>query len=279
MFKIVTTTNSGLSIPQAEELGLVLVPQITIIGGKTYKEAYELTVEQLAEKMPTLPELPTTAAYPVGEYIELFQKLAAEKQPVLMIAESGAMSGTLAAASAALKEVPEVDLHIVDTRTIGPGLATLVREAVQWSAEGVSRDEAEARVAAMAKREKLFFLVATLENLKRGGRIGGAKALLGSVLQIKPILTVVDGVIQPLESQRTHRKALERLQELAVETYRGGAEHMSIAYGVVEGEARRLAFNLSQELGLLDIPVMSVPPSILIHVGAGALAVSMFVKE
>jgi DegV family protein with EDD domain len=278
MFKIITDTNSGLTVKDAEGLGLVFVPQITIIGGKSYREGYELSFEQLAEMMPKLPELPTTAAFPVGEYIKIFEKLSAEKTPALLISESAGVSGTFVAASTALKEVPQADIHIVDTRTIGPGLGTLVRLAVKWEKEGLSRDEVEKRVGEMAKREKIFFLVATLENLKRGGRIGGAKALLGSVLQVKPILTIVDGVIQPLESQRTHRKAVERLKELAIQFYRNGAEHINIAHSATEVEVLQVKADLEKALGISNIPTMNVPPAILIHVGAGAIAVSAFKK-
>jgi DegV family protein with EDD domain len=261
MFKIITDTNSGLTVKDAEGLGLVFVPQITIIGGKSYREGYELSFEQLAEMMPKLPELPTTAAFPVGEYIKIFEKLAAEKTPALLISESAGVSGTFVAASTALKEVPQADIHIVDTRTIGPGLGTLVRLAVKWEKEGLSRDEVEKRVGEMAKREKIFFLVATLENLKRGGRIGGAKALLGSVLQVKPILTIV-----------------ERLKELAIQFYRNGAEHINIAHSTTEEEVQQVKADLEKALGISNIPTMNVPPAILIHVGAGAIAVSAFKK-
>ncbi len=130
----------------------------------------------------------------------------------------------------------------------------------------------------MSKREHVYFLVDTLEYLKKGGRIGGAQALLGSILQVKPILTLKDGKAEPFESQRTKVKALARLKELAKNECPVGVEcYVSVMHGAATAEAEILVKDLSELLQIKEIRFYDLPPAIMVHAGPGVLAISYFV--
>jgi DegV family protein with EDD domain len=129
----------------------------------------------------------------------------------------------------------------------------------------------------MAQRERVYFVVDTLEYLYKGGRIGGAQALLGSFLQIKPILTLNDGRIQPVEKQRTKRRALNRLQEIVTnECPHCKESYISIAHIEAEDEAAELVIYFKKALGVEDIPIYEAPPAIVVHGGPKIIAVSFF---
>ena len=142
---------------------------------------------------------------------------------------------------------------------------------------GQSADAIETRLRAMIPRGRIFFLVATLEYMARGGRIGGAAALLGGVLQVKPILTLRDGKIDVLEKERTLKRAVARLKELVVEQYpRQSPGYLSVMHAGVPEQGQQLADDLGAQLGLTDIPIYDVPPAIVTHAGPGILGVGFF---
>ena len=158
----------------------------------------------------------------------------------------------------------------------GPSLTwPLAGRRRAWSAETI-----EARVRALIPRARVYFVVATLEYLARGGRIGRASALLGSLLQIKPILTVRDGLIDQFERQRTQKRALARLRQLVLEQApRDGNSHLAIMHAAAPEQAQTLASELGNELGIPTdrVPIMHMPPAIVTHAGPGLLGVSFFV--
>ncbi len=135
-----------------------------------------------------------------------------------------------------------------------------------------------ARIYEMLPACRVFFLVATLEYLAKGGRIGGAQALLGSVLQIKPILTLRDGKVDQFEKERTYKRALAHLKEIVLQDIRrDGFGYLSVMHAAVPQEAQSLADDLSRQLGIREIPILDVPPAIVTHGGPGILGVSFFV--
>ena len=132
----------------------------------------------------------------------------------------------------------------------------------------------------LAKREHVYFLVDTLEYLHKGGRIGGAQALLGSILQVKPILTLKNGKAEPADSQRTKKKALAKLIEIvAVDCPRDASTLISVSHCDAEPEAQDLKKQLETTLGIKNITIYELPPAIVVHAGPKSLSVSYFVKE
>lgn len=277
MVKIVADTLACLTPDVIERYKIPVIPQVINFGTDSYLEGVEMDSQSFMERLRTSKELPKTAAPPVELFIKTFEELVPLGEPILCIHPSTEVSGTVRSAITAAAEFPGADIRIIDTRLIGSPIGTLVQLAAQWAAEELDADRIEQRVHEMMRRAKIYFLVATLEYLQRGGRIGGAQALLGSLLQIKPILTFVDGRVDQFEKERTHRQALMRLKELVKTQYPPKDGYLSIMHAGVPDQGSDLARQLESELGITGVPVVNVPPAIATHGGPGVLAVAFFV--
>ncbi|HET8931761.1 MAG TPA: DegV family protein [Acidimicrobiales bacterium] len=207
---IVTDSGSDITPAAAVELGVTVVPLKIRFGDDEFRDGVELSVEEFYAKMAELPGLPSTAAPAPGEFIEAF--LAAKDAGatgVVCIDLAGDMSATIDAARNAAAEVADrIEVRVIDSETVSGGLYSLVKRAAEAAAAGKSLDDIEAMVRDRAARTTIFGSFDTLENLKMGGRIGGAQAFLGTVLQIKPIIEIRAGAVHEAGKQRTRRKAL-----------------------------------------------------------------------
>lgn len=277
MVKIVTDTLSSIPVPVAEEWGIPMLPQIIIFGEESYRDDTEMDTATFLERLRSSPVLPTTAAPPPALFTPIFERLVTEGHSVICLHPSTELSGTVRSAVVAAQEFPDADIRVIDTRTLGGPLAALVFQAVQWAQQGADADAIEARVRELMARQQIFFLVDTLEYLHRGGRIGGAQALMGGLLQVKPILMLQDGRVEPFEKQRTKQRALARLRELVLERCPRSADaHLCVMHAAAEAEAQALADDLANALGLREVPIYVCPPAIVVHAGPGVLAVGFF---
>jgi DegV family protein with EDD domain len=232
------------------------------------------------ERLRKSSTMPKTAAPPPELFKQAFERLVPSGEPILCIHPSSEVSGTVRSASVAAQDFPAADIRIIDTRLIAAPLLTLVKMAVSWSEAGNDIDTIEASVRSMIPRSRIYFLVETLEYLAKGGRIGSASALLGNLLQIKPILTVQNGIVGPFEKLRTHSRAFARLIELTLEQYpKAGDGYLKVMHADARSEAEELAKDISAQLKLTDIPIINLPPAIVVHGGPGILAISFIVEE
>lgn len=278
MIQIITDTTSGLPPELARKYDIPVLPQIIIFGEESYRDDTEMDTRMFLEKLRASPTLPKTAAPPPALYHPIFERLLAEGYRTLIcLHPSSDLSGTVRSALTAAQDFPEADIRVVDTRTVAAPLATVVLLAARWAREGMDADTIIARVQETLARQRVYFVVDTLEYLHRGGRIGGAQALLGGLLQVKPILTLRDGRVEPFEQQRTQRRALARLRELVLEGCPPSPEsYLAVMHADAEATARELAADFSAQLGIPEIPIYELPPAIVTHAGPGVLAVSYF---
>ncbi|MCS7282981.1 MAG: DegV family protein [Anaerolineae bacterium] len=279
MIKIITDTTSGLPRHIAEAYDIPVLPQIVIFGEEAFRDDTELDTQEFLRRLRSSPTLPKTAAPPPALFHPVFERLLAQGYRTLIcLHPSSELSGTVRSATTAAQDFPDADIRVVDTRTIAAPLATVVILAERWAREGVDADTIIARVREMLARQRVYFVVDTLEYLHRGGRIGGAQALLGGLLQIKPILTLRDGRVEPFEKQRTQKRALERLRELVLgECPRRSEAYLAVMHADAEAQARALAEDFAAHLGIPEVPIYELPPAIVTHAGPGVLAVSFFV--
>lgn len=277
MTRIVTDTTSGLAFETTRQLGIPMISQIINFGEESYREGIDMDYATFMARLQSGRELPKTAAPYPGDFIEAFRELTATGESIVCIHPSTDVSGTVRSAQTAKEAFPDADIRIIDTRTIAGPLAAMVLEAHALASAGASADEVEARVREMIPRARIYFLVDTLEYLRRGGRIGGAAALVGTILQVKPILTFRDGRVDQFEKERTKRRALARIIELVInESARGADAHLTVMHTGAEADAQTLAAELKTALGTEDVLLMSLVPAIVTHAGPGALAVGFF---
>lgn len=277
MFNIITDTTAGLPPEIAAKYQIPVIPQVVTFGEESFYEGVELDNAAFLARLRLSAELPKTAAPPPELFSQEFSKLEPLGLPVLCLHPSAEVSGTVRSATVAALDFPGMDIRIIDTRVVASPLATLVELAAEWAHAGESIDAVEGRLNALIPRCRIYFLVATLEYLARGGRIGGAAALLGGLLQIKPILTMRDGHVDQFEKERTYKRAVSRLVAITQEQYpRQGDGYLSIMHAGVPDQADELAATLRSLLGIQRIPILDVPPAIVTHGGPGILGTAFF---
>ncbi len=278
MVKIVADTTSGLPREMLKSLGIALIPQVVVFGEESFRDDTELDTVTFLQKLKASAALPKTAAPPPPLYFPIFEDAKKNKDEVVVVAPSAKVSGTVRSAEIAAQDFPGLNVYVVDSRTIAGDLGTLVLLANQWAREGATAAEIVKRLGTYTSRGQTYFLVNTLEYLQKGGRIGGAKALLGELLQVKPILCIRNGQVEPFEQQRTKKRAVARLVEIIEEQCPPNAEsHLCVMQADALEEAEALAADLKFRMKLPHIPVYELPPAIVVHAGPGALAVGFFV--
>ncbi len=277
--RIVTDTLATLPADYIAAHPVEVVPQVINFGEESFLEETNLTYAEFLRRLKNSAQLPTTAAPPPGEFVSAYRKQLASARTVLSIHPSTEVSGTVRSATTAKEtEFADADIRIIDTRTIGANLAVLVMQAVEWAEGGVDADEIVRRLNTMIPCGRVYFLVPTLEYLRKGGRIGGAAALIGSALQIKPLLQIKDGQVQVLEKVRTHNQAFERLKQLVVEQCpRSPTAHISVMHADDLVNAQRLVSDLKAALGITEIPLYGVGAVISTHSGPSTVGVGFFV--
>ncbi|MEP0805662.1 MAG: DegV family protein [Chloroflexota bacterium] len=275
---IVADTTCGLPKQLLAERGIPCIPQIVIFGDEAYHDDSELDTPAFLQKLKESPTLPKTAAPEPPLYFPIFEEAKRRGESVVVVAPTGKASGTVRSAQTAAMEFPGLDVRVVDTLTISCNLGSMVLVADDMAKAGASADEIVAKLNDMIPRGRLYFVVDTLEYLAKGGRIGGAKRLLAELLEIKPILQVKDGQVEPFEQQRTKKRALARLVEVTAEGCSGGDEaHLSVIQVAAEKEAEALVEELKSRVSVSHIPIYELPPAIVVHAGPKAMGVGFFV--
>jgi DegV family protein with EDD domain len=267
---IVTDSSSDLPEEAVAELGISVVPLTIRFGSKEFVDRVELSPKEFWARCASSPELPETAAPSPGAFEQAYRALAAKGAPgIVCITLSSALSATHQAASTAAAAVAEdVPVRVVDSRSITMGLGLLALSAARLAAEGASLDEVATAVSEKVPRIRVYGALATLEYLRRGGRIGPAAAVFGSLLSVKPIIEVRNGVVEGESRQRTRGRSLRYLAE-KVREHRGPV-------AVVHGDAE----DLDEFLELLsplvagdELVVSHLGPVIGTHAGPGAIGV------
>jgi DegV family protein with EDD domain len=276
---IVADTTCGLPRDLLAQRGIPVIPQIVMFGEDSFHDDKEMDTATFLQKLKASKSLPKTSAPEPPLYFPIFREAQEKGESVIVVTPTGKASGTVRSAQTAALEFPKLDVRVVDTLTISCNLASLVLVADDMANAGESADAIVAKLNEMIPRGRIYFLVDTLEYLAKGGRIGGAKRLLAELLEIKPILQVKDGQVESFEQQRTRKRALARLVEVAAEQCPGGeAAHLCVIQVEAESEAQSLAAVLKSRVSVPQIPIYELPPAIVVHAGPRAMGVGFFVK-
>jgi DegV family protein with EDD domain len=277
MIRVVADTTCALPRELPRSLNIPILPQIIIFGEETFRDDTELDTASFLKKLRASPALPKTAAPPPALYGAVFKEILERGDSVLVLVPSGEVSGTLRSAEVAAQDFPGAPVHIVDMRTIAGMLGAAVLLADRWAKQGMPIGQLLERLEELKLNQRTYFVVDTLEYLHKGGRIGGAKRLVGEMLQVKPILRVLDGRVEAYEQQRTRKRSLIRLQELVEsECPKGEGSYLCVMQADAEETARDFAGGLKAQMGVKDIPIYELPPAIVTHAGPGTLAVGFY---
>ena len=233
--RIVTDSACDLPAEVAEEWGIENVPLSIRFCDEEFVDRDELTVAEFWSRCVNMTTLPETAAPAPGQFETVYRRLADDgASGILVVSLSGALSATIQSAELAARSIAEddavdVDIRIVDSRTVSMGIGTIAIACARAAADGATIDEVEALATDLSDRTRVFAALDTLDNLKKGGRIGGAKAFLATALSIKPIIDVTGGVVGEAGKQRTRTKALTHLVE-RFKSYEGRVENLAVLH-------------------------------------------------
>ena len=214
--RIVTDSSCDLPQAMADALGIRIVPLSVRFGDTEYIDRTTITATEFWSKCAASATLPETAAPSPGSYEETYRSLAAEgATAIVVVALSSDLSATMQSAELAARAVaPGIDVRIVDSRNASMGLGLTVLACAELAKTGASVDEVVARAQSVIPRTRVFAALDTLDNLKKGGRIGGAKAMLATVMSIKPLISITNGLVEEAGKQRTRSKALAYLVDI-----------------------------------------------------------------
>ncbi len=279
MIKIIADTTSCLPVQKMQKLGIEFVPQIITFDKISYRDDYELSIEEFLEKLRNSKNLPGTAAPPPAMYTPIYRRILENGDSALVITPSSKVSGTFRSATIAADEFKTDRIQIIETNTIAGNLGSIVLKAREWAEQGMEMELLCERVRDLAARERTFFLVPTLEYLHKGGRIGGAAKLIGTLLQIVPILTLKDGQVEVYEKVRSMKQAINVLVELNVNICENNPEaYLTMGHCDSQELFDRISNQLRDRLGHAEIPSLSAPPAIIVHAGPGLVVTSCFTK-
>jgi DegV family protein with EDD domain len=214
--RIVTDSSCDLPQAMADTLGIRIVPLSVRFGDTEYIDRTTITATEFWSKCAASATLPETAAPSPGSFEETYRSLAAEgATAIVVVALSSDLSATMQSAELAARAVaPGIDVRIVDSRNASMGLGLTVLACAELAKTGASADEVVARAQSVIPRTRVFAALDTLDNLKKGGRIGGAKAMLATVMSIKPLISITNGLVEEAGKQRTRSKALAHLVDI-----------------------------------------------------------------
>jgi len=279
MGKIKIVTDSTADIPEelAAELEITVVPCNIHFGLESYRDGIELSKEEFYARLKTSPTLPTTSAPAVGLFEATYRELANETEQILSIHLASALSAIYNSACLGAEAVSDVEIALIDSGQASMGMGWLVIAAARAAQKGQSLTQITALVEDMMPRVRLFAALDTLEYLQKGGRVGKAVAVLGTLLNIKPLLEIRDSAVLPLGRVRTRRRSIRRLIELVAEL--GPLEELAVLHSNALQEARRLAEDISLLHPLERILIAEVGVIIGTHVGPNGLGVACTVAR
>ncbi len=268
--KVVTDSTADLTEEEIRKYGIQVVPLSIHIDGDVFQDQIDIKPLEFLEKMAASDELPKSSQPSSGTFTELYNELGKDGSEVISIHMTGGMSGTVKSAEAAA-EMTDTSVTVIDSRYISHALSFQVLEAAKLAQQGKTMNEIVQHLNEVRAKTMLFVVVDKLDNLVKGGRIGKGKAIIGSLLNIKPIASLQDGVYTPVGKARSHKQVAAQLFASFKEDTAG-----KIVKGVGISHAQGLAMaeplmRLIEESGFKDIRFSFTSPVVSTHTGAGAI--------
>jgi len=276
--KIVTDSTADLPVQLAQELGITVVPVYVRFGDKVYRDRVDMSEDEFYQKLLQSPVHPSTSQPAPADFADTYTKLSHETDEIVSIHVSSKMSGTCNSALQG-RELVETKCHIevVDSCSLSMGLGLVAMAAARLARAGEGLPEIMNEVTEAIAHIRLLGVLDTLKYLLLGGRIGKARALLGSVLNVKPLLTIREGELLPAGVARTRAKGIERLYELAKNAL--NIQELAIVHSTTPGEASSLKERIASILARERIHIARLGPALGVHGGPGTLILALREKK
>ncbi len=269
---IVTDSTAYISAEERARLNIHMIPLSVNISGQLFEEEVDITASEFYDKVRGAKEFPKTTQPPIGEFVALFEELAKEYDEVISIHLSSGISGTYQGAVQAGEMVEGIDVSAFDSEISCAVQGFYVLRAAELAAQGLSAKEIHASLEEMKQSVRAYFIVDDLAHLQRGGRLSAAAALIGGLLQVKPILHFADKVIVPFEKIRTRKKALKRAEELLAEDAKKyEAMDAVVIHGNCLAEAEEWLAQLAATYPNVNFKMSYFGPVIGTHLGEGSM--------
>jgi DegV family protein with EDD domain len=267
---IVTDSTSTISADLLRQYDIRVAPQVVIWEEKVLQDGVDITPDEFFRRLRTASVMPTTSQATVQSFLQVYRPLVEQKVPILSLVISSKLSGTYQSAVQAKEEFPGARIEVVDSQSAAMALGFQVLGAARAAEAGLSFDEVVALAQRAQEHTGVMFVVDTLEFLHRGGRIGGASRLFGTALNIKPILELQHGRIEPAERVRTKARALARLLEILEDRVgRRTPLRLAAMHADAEAEAAELLAKAKARFSAVETMITVTSPAIGAHVGPG----------
>jgi DegV family protein with EDD domain len=267
--RIVTDSTADLSEAQQQGAGISVVPLNVRFGDQVYKDHVELSGEEFFARLKASSQLPKTSQPSVGDFEDVFRRHRDAGDDVVAVLISSKVSGTFGSAEMAAKAVDGDHIEVIDSLTVSMALGFLALEGAALAKSGASRSEVAQRIRSLVPKTHVLAAVDTLTFLEKGGRIGRAGALLGSLLHVKPLITLQDGLVAPLGRARGRTQAVDKLVELLG---RGGKlTHLAVLHGAALADAERLRERVAGNYPGMEIPFAEIGAVIGTYTGPGVI--------
>ncbi len=276
---IVTDSTANLPVDIIAEHNIYVIPQILNWEGNSLLDQIDISTEEFYQRLAQSKDLPKTSQPAPGQFTEHFMKVAEGADSIVAIFVSEFLSGTLQSAHLGAEGMGDYPIEIVDSRSVSLGLGLLVVAAARYAAEGHDYHAVAAYVRSLAPRLRVMFVVDTLEYLHKGGRIGGAQRLVGSVLSIKPVLHLEDGKIEPLASIRTKSKAIQHMLDVVLGEMKDKTQvHAGVIHARAAEDALYIADRVRAEANPKELLINELTPVIGANVGPGVVGMGYYTE-
>lgn len=278
---VVTDSTAYIPIELREKWNIYMIPLQVVINGEVYDEETDISAGRFYEKVRHHKELPTTSQPPTGKFVELFERLSKDYDAIISIHLSGSVSGTYQGAVTAGSMVEGIKVFAFDSEISCMVQGFYAIEAAEMASKGAEPEAILARLEELKVNAHAYFMVDDLTHLQRGGRLSSAQALIGGLLQVKPLLHFENKVIVPAEKVRTHKKALKRIAALMgefISTHGGGAYRAVIIHANREAEALEWKAELEAAFPEVEFCLSYFGAVIGTHLGEGAMGMGWMKK-
>lgn len=265
--RIVTDSTADLTEDVYQAYGIHRVPLKVLFGQEIFRDGIDIQAGEFYTRL-TNGQFASTSQPSPGEFAEVFEELTADGSQVICLTLSSYLSGTYQSACLAQNMV-KGDIEVIDSKSASWGIGMMAMAAARAAAEGKTKDQIKSLLLDLVQKMKVFFLVDSLDYLERGGRIGKAQAFLGSLLSIKPLLCVKEGVVYPYEKVRGKNKGLERMVQLAEQDTNGSEIICAVLAGGDMAAREAIYRKVHTRLNCREILLGEIGPVIGSHVGPG----------